>query len=148
MLYKGQAQLCFSSQRSGLSLVSCLSFHQVRGRQAPLLPSLFCFTFSRCTVTVLPSSISQELSSTFTSLKRSPSITGEWPFRPTLRCRLWMSTTTSFPFSRKLTLKGMASWTRQRSDVRSRAMRFLLALLCCCFKAFCLAFTRVRLNTQ
>lgn len=88
---------------------------------SPAQPSPACFTFSRCTVTVLPSSMSQELSSTLTSLKSSPSMTGGWPLRPTLRRRLWMSTTTSLPFSLKLTLKGTASCTeRSRSEEQAR----------------------------
>lgn len=70
---------------------------------------LFLPTFSRWTVTTLPSSISQELSSTLTSLKSWPSMMGGWPFRPTLSERRWMSTTTSRPLMRKLTLKGTAS---------------------------------------
>lgn len=66
-------------------------------------------TFSKWTVTTFPSSMSQELSSTFTSLKSWPSITGGCPFRPTLMERRWMSTTTSLPLMRNFTSKGTAS---------------------------------------
>lgn len=63
-------------------------------------------TFSKWTVTTLPSSMSHELSSTLTSLKSWPSSMGGWPFRPTLSERRWTSTTTSLPLMRKLTSKG------------------------------------------
>uniref|UniRef100_A0A0E9T466 Uncharacterized protein n=1 Tax=Anguilla anguilla TaxID=7936 RepID=A0A0E9T466_ANGAN len=65
-------------------------------------------------VTTLPSSMSQEPSSTFTSLYSCPSITGGWPFSPTFRDRLCTSTTTSFPFSRKPTPNGTSRSTSER----------------------------------
>lgn len=80
----------------------------------PRLGEQASHTFSRCTVTTLPSSMSHELSSTFTSLYNSPSMIAGCPLSPTRRCRRWMSTTTSFPFSRKLTRKGTANWTKHR----------------------------------
>lgn len=83
-------------------------------------------TFSRWTVTTLPSSMSQELSSTLMSLNNCPSSTGGWPFRPTLSQRRWMSTTTSLPLMRKLTLKGTDTCGRGKKQDRVVVERYWL----------------------
>lgn len=98
-------------------------------KQMPSMPALI-HTFSKWMVTTFPSSMSQELSSTFTSLHSCPSITGGWPFKPTFRERRCMSTTTSLPFRRKFTSKGTTSCERIDSwDIGERVFFLDLRLI-------------------
>ena len=67
-------------------------------------------TFSTNRTTLFLSSMTQLLSSTFISLKVSPSMIGSWPLIPTFKCFLSITTVMSLPLSGNETLNGMWIW--------------------------------------
>lgn len=63
-------------------------------------------TFSRLINNTLPSSSSQEDSSTLTSCGKSPSRIGGWPLSPQRKCFFVIDTITSFGLAGRLTFSG------------------------------------------